>query len=324
MINLKELIVKYPDSLESSNKLRAYIIDLYPDEKKYFATILATLLDYGIIEKIQDKDNIDNIFIDTICMKMENDYGYVKSYTRECVAIWISVYKNKNVVDTISPKIRNNNGLKSTFVLETNTLNTDKNQIQEIILFGQYPQDKIGSKGPIKWIVLKREEKKALLLSEFILEQKRFDKISNNYKNSEIRQWLNGDFFASSFSENEKKQIFCVKVDNSVNSTGYEVNKCACENSDEKIFLLSYKELIGFLPQKQDRQSICTEFAKTSGVLTYKNNNGDWWLRSPNNNDEWKVRTVSYDGGTYLTPTNNNFTGIRPALWINLEYLDKK
>ena len=33
MINLKEVITKYPECLESASKLRSYLVDFYTEEK---------------------------------------------------------------------------------------------------------------------------------------------------------------------------------------------------------------------------------------------------------------------------------------------------
>ena len=65
------------------------------------------------------------------------------------------------------------------------------------VKFGRYPQTKEGEVRPVEWQVLAREDNKALVISRYGLDAKRFDVSSNNWDNSEIRKWLNGEFYNS-------------------------------------------------------------------------------------------------------------------------------
>lgn len=60
---------------------------------------------------------------------------------------------------------------------------------------------------PIEWIVLKKEEKRMLVLSMELLTKKIFDGSNNNWNNSDIRHWLNNDFYNTSFESDEKAFI---------------------------------------------------------------------------------------------------------------------
>ena len=60
MINLKEVITKYPECLVSSEKLKAYLTDLYPDEKAKVSIIVA-ISNSGIAEEIK-KSHIYYVF----------------------------------------------------------------------------------------------------------------------------------------------------------------------------------------------------------------------------------------------------------------------
>ena len=80
--------------------------------------------------------------------------------------------------------------------------------------FGSYPQTANGDIQAIEWQILAKEENKMLVISKYAIEAKRFDVSSNDWKNSEIRQWLNGDFYNNAFSEQEKKNINSFNGDN--------------------------------------------------------------------------------------------------------------
>lgn len=117
------------------------------------------------------------------------------------------------------------------------------------------------------------------------------------------------------------KYIFYkIEVDNSASSTGYSSNQYACENTKDKIFLLSYKEAnknnLGF-GSSSDRIKQPTDFAlanNASKSLT-EGEGGYWWLRSYNDyNYASAVVTVgdNYCHGVYI----DNY-GVVPALTIS-------
>lgn len=78
------------------------------------------------------------------------------------------------------------------------------------------------------------------MVSKQILFAKRFDSSSNNWANSELRNYLNGEFFEQAFTPKEKQCI--------VNSILTDVN-----NTKDDVFLLSTDE-ISLL--ENDQQSI--------------------------------------------------------------------
>ena len=85
MINLKEVITKHPESMESASKLRAYLIDMYPQEECNI-TIITTIFECGITEEIKNaKGEIDDITINSYCNRLESDYGYSRKFSLECL-----------------------------------------------------------------------------------------------------------------------------------------------------------------------------------------------------------------------------------------------
>ena len=59
--------------------------------------------------------------------------------------------------------------------------------------------------GGKKWLVL--DEESGLLLSKGAVDVRPFDKVSNNYENSDIRKYLNDELFNELFSNEEQKLI---------------------------------------------------------------------------------------------------------------------
>lgn len=180
---------------------------------------------------------------------------------------------------------------------------------------------------PIKWRVLSEENGNALLFSDVILLAKAYDSESdNNYKNSELRAWLNDEFVNTSFTDFEASFINTVLVDNSLESTGAKNNEFICEDTEDLVFLLSNKDLTNSeygLNSNEDRKLTSSDYARASGVYFYTGatdySNGYWWTRSPSNSLSLFVDRVYVDG-SMGGAINSNFTnsGVVPALQIRL------
>ena len=142
----------------------------------------------------------------------------------------------------------------------------------------------------------------------------------NNYQYSQIRAYLNGldgtyynvqdysgkGFINMAFSASAKALINTVDIDNSADSTidsGNNLKKAKkyiCDNTKDKIFLLSEKEVTskeyGFDEyNKEDsvRQIKNTDYSKAMGAYS---DDGWWWLRSPSFHYSDRARGVDYNG----------------------------
>lgn len=91
MINLKELITKYPQCLESSDKLRSYLKNLYPNEKARI-NILVSIFACGIAENIKNKKGLSELEKANYCNTLENEFGYSEKLSQECLMLWAEVY----------------------------------------------------------------------------------------------------------------------------------------------------------------------------------------------------------------------------------------
>ena len=200
---------------------------------------------------------------------------------------------------------------------------------------------------PIKWRVLTDSYNgKKLLLAENILAAHRYAESSNNYKNSEIREWLNGTFLGAAFTSTAQNQIATTNVDNSARSTNPASdenanlwnsgnNDYACENTSDKIFLLSEQEVTksdyGFAAYnvykgdsngttESTRIRMTTDWSKAGGAYqnTTAGYDGWWWLRSPYCIDCDSARAVFHHGrADDYRLVYGNYTGVVPALSLN-------
>jgi len=211
---------------------------------------------------------------------------------------------------------------------------------------------------PIKWRVLTTSYKapeggtagNALLLAEKILTGGiKWAVSSNNYMQSYIRQWLNGNsgteetsdyngdagFLQTAFTQSAQDLIELTSVDNSdasISGTGENTQEYpyAYGNTTDKIFLLSLQEAItesyGFATysdagEGSTRIRLTTDYAKATGANQSSTGGygGWWWLRSPNPGIE-NFALVIYDSGYAVDEkgVDRPNGGVVPALSISL------
>lgn len=91
MIDLKTVISKYPDSISNGKRLKSILLDLYPDEKLY-VSLLAQILDDGIVDEIKAKKEIDVIEFINLCNKIEKSHGIAQKYIEGCLTIWANAF----------------------------------------------------------------------------------------------------------------------------------------------------------------------------------------------------------------------------------------
>ena len=142
--------------------------------------------------------------------------------------------------------------------------------------------------GSYKWLVLKTQNDRALIITQDIIKQMRFHASSNVYSNSEVRNYLINDFY-NSFNNKEKKRIL------------------QDTETKDKIFLLSVEQANYYYANDTKR------------VARYNGSACFWWLRSPGGSSGY-ASYVFYDGDIYLRGfyVYGGSGGVRPALWLNL------
>lgn len=130
---------------------------------------------------------------------------------------------------------------------------------------------------PIEWIVLKEDDFSALVVSKNVLFTRKFDPSSNDWTNSEIRAYLNGDFFRQAFTDEDRKSV---------------VNTFKTD-----IFLLS----------KSEAESYMSGAELTASSL--------WWLGSPDFSfyrNSWCVTS----NGSFDCRRVYDAYGVRPAMYV--------
>lgn len=182
---------------------------------------------------------------------------------------------------------------------------------------------------PIRWRILSSDDETALILCDSIIANMAYRKdYSNNYKNSDVRAWLNATFYETAFDHLQRSIILTTTVDNSVASTGHSSNPHACEDTEDKIFLLSYSEVTnssyGFASSASTydtaRRMKTSDYSRATGAYMSTNGsgNGRWWLRSPDIDSGPYARDIYLDGQVSNYTIGHSGHGVVPALRIKL------
>ena len=205
------------------------------------------------------------------------------------------------------------------------------------VTFGEYPQTTAGEDmTPIEWLVLARDGNKALLISRYGLDAQPYNKdyTSVTWETCTLRTWLNGTFYNKAFSSAEQAAILTTDVDNSKNQCYSGWNTSGGNNTQDKVFLLSYAEANKYFGVTYDNSSNTksrvapTAYAIAHGTWTSSSNKtadgtdaGWWWLRSPGNYQDFAA-VVDTDGSLRNITVNYVSGSVCPALWVNIEALD--
>ena len=208
----------------------------------------------------------------------------------------------------------------ATAKVESSSQKKDKNpeyKVGETIEFGNYPQDKDGTEKPIEWIVMKNEGNQVLLLSKYVLDAKPYNEEWEDvtWETSDIRQWLNNEFYTTAFNKAEKAKIQTSLIKNENNS---EYGTSGGNDTEDKVFLLSEKEAETLFSNAEARIAKATEYAPKSGVYVNEEKAAWWWLRSPGYNGHYAAGVYD-DGWVYRSGygVSNSGDGVRPALYLN-------
>ncbi|MCR5113189.1 MAG: DUF6273 domain-containing protein [Acholeplasmatales bacterium] len=183
---------------------------------------------------------------------------------------------------------------------------------------------------PIEWNILKEDNGKALIIANLILDSQDYypssspssfnhnggNGFANNYELSNIRKFLNDNFYNIAFNDLQKEIIELTEVDNS----------SVCNNTNDKLFLLSLQEKSIYCDPYELSIAKGTDYSKCQGLYvsnaTSSMDNGNWWLRTGLSNQGLQVASsawkVYFDGSSNGDNVQLTSIGVRPACWITL------
>ncbi len=185
-----------------------------------------------------------------------------------------------------------------------------------------------------EWYVLAidYDTDRALILSRYVLEQRAFDADGSVYwKDSDLREYLNGDWLRGQETlYNAAVETILYDIDPDDGTSESDI----LTSTQDKVFLLSYRDLYGASADYDPRLSTYYEYMPLEGnqgdvlpdllmgATTVDGTPAAWWTRSYVYTNGQVVpsyvRNVSNGGAVnYDRPTE--IMGVRPALWIQLD-----
>lgn len=237
----------------------------------------------------------------------------------------------------------------TTEALETVVLKDAK--IGDIVQMGTYEQDgDAETEDPICWDVLDKDGDAVLLISYDVIAYQRFSDSRKCviWEDSEIRTWLNQEFYAEAFDETEQASIRETTLENPstvgfaahVDPSGDVQVRESRPDTKDKIFLLSWKEaeqyygnrltdasILGRRPSRavlQKRKAIFTDLIieELPAMYPYSRHLPDgterlsWMLRSTGMKN-YTIFVIGYEG-KWDQDYPDSYNGVRPAMWVNV------
>lgn len=237
----------------------------------------------------------------------------------------------------------------TTEALETVTLKDA--EIGDIVQMGTYEQDgDAETEDPICWDVLDKDGNAVLLISHDVIAYQRFSDSRKCviWEDSEIRTWLNQEFYAEAFDEEEQASIRETTLEN-LSTVGFAAHvdpsgdvqvRESRPDTKDKIFLLSWKEaeqyygnrltdasVLGRRPSRavlQKRKAIFTDLIieELPAMYPYSRHLPDgterlpWMLRSTGMKD-YTILVIGYEG-KWDQDYPDSYNGVRPVMWVNV------
>jgi len=187
-------------------------------------------------------------------------------------------------------------------------------EIGDTVKFGRYQQKGKGKAEKIEWTVLDVNKSGMLLISKKILAQKQYHERAESitWERSSLRAWLNGEFYDSAFTEEEKAMILRTNVKAEGNPEYFTYGGV---DTDDCVYILSAAEANKYL--KDNLYAEASAYAAKNGVSVFTGFS-TWWLRTPGFEQNYACE-VNYSG--YISVighvVTNKVIGVRPVIWIS-------
>ena len=179
----------------------------------------------------------------------------------------------------------------------------------ETVTFGSYEQSYPGE--PISWLVLTSGGSTTVLMSEYALDCRSYDKKTSKWEKSKIRDWLNYDFYYEAFTADERKALIANRDGDYVTlPTLGDVTNTAFG------FAESHKAA------DSTRATGGTAYAVDQGLWRSRELLCSYFLRTPAYDDVvYQVRT---DGTVGIANVTRENVGIRMMIYVQSDALTGK
>ena len=170
----------------------------------------------------------------------------------------------------------------------------------DILVFGCFEQDGDASNGaePIHWRILSAGEDRAILISREALLGRAIDESGKAWADSSLRDYLNGEFLTSAFTDAERSELFA-------------------DNSGDSVTILTKAEAESCFQANEDRSAKMTAAAEQELGFRFQND-AIWWLR-----DGEVIESRGVVLNTQLD-TSRAIAGVRPVIFLGYAYFESR
>jgi len=197
--------------------------------------------------------------------------------------------------------------------------------VGDTFTMGSYEQDNDESNGtePVEWLVIDKNEEAIMVVSRYALFPCQYYKDYEGVKGSHdttwetcrIRERLNGEFYDTTFTDEERAYI---RLTHNVNLDNPDYDIPGGNDTDDYVFFLSHNEVYKYFPEQEDRKCAATPYAIKKGAYHSTTDNTYWWLRTPGKfrcNAEYVFNSgVVY---SYGSDVGHRDVCARPAMWLD-------
>ena len=277
----------YKDSDNYYNK-SVQICNTYDDIKDIFKKYNVNVSYYPYTLNM---DKIDiNSLIDHINVILDLNDNIIKSPLANYMG-YLSAYHNFNdrLGNTLQRSFNKEKffeDIKESSIVSNYDIDYDYEKF-DCVTFGSYIIPATQRTFPIQWLVLSKDDEKALLVSKYKTYSLEYDTRNTdlNYYSSNIRFWLNNAFERLSFNNDERSVI--------LRNT----------NDDDSIFLLDYDGIKMYMGEHVA--------IKENGLFS------DYWLKT---NETVNYNEIPYIDNDKLQYSNaSSLQYVRPAIWVKLK-----
>ena len=199
--------------------------------------------------------------------------------------------------------------------------------VGDTVYFGAYEQDGDPSNGKeeISWTVHSIENGKALLLSDVCLYSMPYNAsgTDNSWTNSDLRKWLNGEFYQSAFSSAERGVI----CDEEINTKKLSVEDLAngepsgeAEITVDNVFVPDLSEFWMLTSELNVSDTAKQVFTANNELYGGENYRTMFWTRSPFEDDDnfaTGYNTETEQETRYLLRPDE-YAMVRPAIYVDV------
>ena len=183
----------------------------------------------------------------------------------------------------------------------------------------------------IEWIVLEKNQNRALLFSKHPVQYMGHSNQADDFvywSNSDIRTWLNDEFYNTAFSDIEKNFINETTLTTQTNMYGKPYKE---EITIDRLFLISQQDCLKYFNANHDDFNIKIRTAEYDYRGYGYGRGTDFWTRTPYEFDgkdiyhTYDAYEISYADVTSHGLVESGYLplpmciGVRPAMWISYD-----